>query len=255
MKKSLAPVIVVTNDDGIHARGIVVLARALASLGEVYVVAPESEQSSTSHAITLVRPLRLREHKPRWWSLDGTPADCVYVALHHKRFLPRRPTLVVSGINLGLNLGTDVFYSGTVAGAREGALRGIPAIAFSMPQSADAAVCARRAKTLISRLLAWRSEHPRAKAPLVNVNFPKGRAKGTRVASLGVREYDNLVEIRNDPRGRQYLWIGGPSVANASVAGTDTAAYEEGYVSVTTLRLDLGQPDDDPIAAAVAGAR
>lgn len=246
--KNLPPLLLISNDDGVHAVGIRALAKALQPLGEVWVVAPEHEQSSMSHAITLSRPLRLREHGPRVWSVDGTPADCTYVALHHTHLLPRPPTLVVSGINMGPNLGTDVFYSGTVAAAREGALRGVSGVAFSMPATADAAACARRAKTLVAKMLAWRAEHPKAPPSLLNVNFPRGAVKGTRACDLGVREYENLVEIRNDPRGRQYLWIGGPSVTNARVAGTDTAAFEEGYVSVTALRLDLGLAVDDPAA-------
>ncbi len=254
-RASASPLILVSNDDGIHAAGIRALARALERLGDVWVVAPESEQSSMSHAISLSRPLRLREVAPRAWTVDGTPADCTYVALHHQRLLPRAPSVVVSGINMGPNLGTDVFYSGTVAAAREGALRGIPAAAFSMPSKGNAAACATRARGFVERLLAWRSANPDAPAPLVNVNFPPGKVRGVRACSLGVREYENLVEIRNDPRGRQYLWIGGPSVANAAVAGTDTTAYEEGYVSVTTLRLDLGLSADDPVARSLAGSK
>lgn len=255
-KKPAAPVIVVTNDDGVHASGIRALARALESLGDVYTVAPESEQSSTSHALTLSRPLRLREQSARVWSLDGTPADCTYVALHHPSLLPRAPTLVVSGINMGQNLGTDVFYSGTVAGAREAALRGIASVAFSMPSKADARRCAARARPLVARLLAWRAANPSATAPLLNVNFPDGRAKGLRVCSLGVREYENLVEVRRDPRGRQYLWIGGPSVAHRPMPGSDTEAHDAGSVSVTPLRLDLALPEASEVAEVlVRGAK
>jgi 5'-nucleotidase len=249
------PLLLVTNDDGVHAAGIRALAKALGALGEVWVVAPETEQSSTSHAITLSRPLRLREVSPRTWTVDGTPADCTYVALHHHHLLPRRPAVVVSGINMGLNLGTDVFYSGTVAGAREGALRGIAAVAFSMPSRADAARCAVRARSLVARLLAWRRAHLEAPPPLLNVNLTVERPKGTRVCSLGVRDYDNLVEVRSDPRGRQYLWIGGPSVKHPKIAGSDTEAHEEGYTSVTALRLDLGLPVDDRAVQAIVRAQ
>jgi len=251
-KKKTPPTILVTNDDGVHAPGIRALARALEPLGDVIVLAPESEQSSTSHALTLSRPLRLREHAPHVWSLDGTPADCTYVGLHHRGFLPRPPTVVVSGINMGLNLGTDVFYSGTVAGAREAALRGVAAVAFSMPSAADARRCAARAKTMVARLLAWRAAHPEATAPLLNVNFPDAAPRGVRVCTLGVREYENVVEERRDPRGRQYLWIGGPSVAHRPNPGSDTAAHDEGYVSVTALRLDLGLPGAQAAAEALA---
>lgn len=248
------PVIVVTNDDGIHASGLRALARALSALAEVVVVAPEIEQSSSSHALTLARPLRLRAVEEGWFALDGTPADCVYVATLHKGLCPRPPALVVSGINMGSNLGSDVFYSGTVAAAREGAIRGVPSIAFSMPAEEDARRCARRAATVVSRMLAWRQRHPREVA-LFNVNFPRGAVKGTRVTSLGVRQYDDLVEIRHDPRGRQYLWIGGPGVKHPRMPGTDTDAFERGFVSVTPLRLDLYDSTGNEAASMIAGAR
>lgn len=246
-----SPIILVTNDDGFQAAGIRALARALAPLGDVFVVAPESEQSSTSHALTLSRPLRLRAQGPRVWSLDGTPADCTYVALHHRGLLPRPPTVVVSGINMGLNLGTDVFYSGTVAGAREAALRGVAAVAFSMPSTSDARRCAARARTLVARLLAWRAAHPTSAPTLLNVNFPTGPARGIRLCTVGTREYENLVEERRDPRGRQYLWIGGPSVAHRPDPGSDTEAHDEGFISVSPLRLDLGLPTSDDAARAL----
>lgn len=253
-RRSQRPLVVVTNDDGIHALGMRALARALSPIADVVVVAPEAEQSSTSHALSLARPLRLRETAPGWHAIDGTPADCVYVAALHKSLCPRAPSLVVSGINMGSNLGSDVFYSGTVAGAREGALRGIPSIAFSMPSDADARSCARRAATIVSRMLAWRARNPRTVA-LFNVNFPRGAVKGTRVTSLGVRQYDDLVEIRNDPRGRQYLWIGGPGVKHPRMPGTDTDAFERGFVSITPLRMDLYEPTGNESASMLAGAR
>jgi 5'-nucleotidase len=248
------PLVVLTNDDGVHAPGIRALGRALSAIAEVVVVAPETEQSSTSHALTLSRPLRLREVEPGWHALDGTPADCVYVATLHKALCPRTPSLVVSGVNMGSNLGSDVFYSGTVAGAREGAIRGIPAIAFSMPADEDAKRCARRAATIVGRMLAWRARHPK-EVVLFNVNFPRGAVKGTRVTSLGVRQYDDLVEIRHDPRGRQYLWIGGPGVKHPRMPGTDTDAYERGFVSLTPLRMDLYEPTGNEAASMIAGVR
>ncbi|MBI5513467.1 MAG: 5'/3'-nucleotidase SurE [Deltaproteobacteria bacterium] len=227
------PVVLCTNDDGLHARGLQALVAALTPLAEVYVVAPETEQSASSHAITLARPLRLRPVRERVWALDGTPVDCVYVALHHTSLLPGRPSVVVSGINHGPNLGGDVFYSGTVAGAREGALRGIASVAFSMPSGADPEALAPVAAAMAMALASAPG------APLVNVNFPKGERLGTRVTRLGPRLYEDLVEVRLDPRGRGYLWIGGPKVTNVRTKGTDTAAYEHGLVSVTPLRLDL----------------
>src|SRR4051812_11588427 len=157
------PLILLSNDDGHRARGIRVLADALRRFADVVVCAPESEQSTTSHSLTLTRPLRLRSVVDGVFAVDGTPADCVYVALNGgTRLLPRAPDLVVSGMNHGLNLGTDVFYSGTVAAAREGALRGIPALAASADVGADpekaAEVCARLAGALVS--LAPRQAQP-----------------------------------------------------------------------------------------------
>src|SRR5687767_6159155 len=133
----MRPLILISNDDGIHAEGLHALETALAEVGRTYVVAPETEQSATSHAITLSRPLRLRQLAARRFAVDGTPVDCVYVALHRPGLLPDRPAIVVSGINHGPNLGSDVFYSGTVAAAREGALRGIPAVAVSLGRNGD----------------------------------------------------------------------------------------------------------------------
>ncbi len=251
----LPPLIVVTNDDGIHAEGLSRLAASLTALGEVYVVAPETDQSAASHAITLGRPLRLREISPQRYALDGTPADCIYVAIHHADLLPRKPSLVASGINHGLNLGTDVFYSGTVAGAREGALRGVSAMAFSMAPDADVRAVARRAQTLAARMLLWRDAHPDAPPALLNVNFPAGSLRGARATRLGKRIYDDAVDLRLDPRGRSYLWLGGHGVHHPEVSGSDTEAYSQGYVSVTPLRMEITEASQASLAGYVALGR
>lgn len=247
------PLLLLSNDDGVHAEGLRRLADAVAPLGDVIIVAPASEQSTRSHSLTLHRPLRVQPIGPNVWSVDGTPADCTYVALHHPTMLPRRPTLVLSGINHGLNLGSDVFYSGTVAAAREAAFRGIPAMALSMPSSADAATCATLAVPFVRRLLDQLGETPPGATPLINLNFPKGEPRGARATRLGVRAYEDLVEVREDPRGRQYLWIGGPSVSHPSVPGSDTAAYDEGYVSLSALRLDMDTDGLAPLVESLAG--
>jgi 5'-nucleotidase len=252
VRKKTLPLVVVSNDDGVRAEGIRALAKALESIADVWVVAPETEQSSMSHALSLAKPLRIQQHAPKIWAVDGTPADCTYVALHHKHLLPRKPALVVSGINHGSNLGTDVFYSGTVAAAREAALRGTTAVAFSMPWRSDVRACAVRARTFVARLLSWRTHHPKAPPVLLNVNFPEKKPLGTRSCVLGVREYDNLVEVRSDPRGRQYLWIGGPStVKHPRIKGSDTEAFEAGYTSITTLRLDVSDGSENSAALAL----
>lgn len=247
------PLLLLSNDDGFHAEGLRLLARAVEPLGDVIIVAPASEQSTRSHALTLHRPLRVLPVGPGVWSVDGTPADCTYVALHHPTMLPRRPTLVLSGINHGANLGSDVFYSGTVAAAREAAFRGVPAMALSMPSSADPATCAALAVPFVERLLGALARTPPSATPLLNLNFPHGDPKGARNTRLGVRTYEDLVEVRQDPRGRQYLWLGGPSVEHPLVAGSDTEAFDAGFVSLSALRLDMDTDGFAPLVDAVAG--
>ncbi len=230
------PLILLSNDDGHFSRGIQALRAALQKIGDVVIAAPETEQSAASHALSLHKPLRLRRVQEGLFAIDGTPADCVYVALHAEgRVVPRRPDLVVSGINHGLNLGQDVFYSGTVAAAREGALRGVPAIAASANTKADfeevAAVCADLATRVLGRT---------EKLPLLlNVNFPQKWPLGLRVTKLGARFYDEVLDFRKDPRNREYFWIGGPGVRHEPDPGSDTDAYDQGAVSITPLMLDL----------------
>jgi 5'-nucleotidase len=230
------PLILVSNDDGIEAPGIQALAAALADLGEVIVVAPDRERSATSHAISLDRPLRAHEHGPGWWSIDGTPADCVYLALLH--LLPRRPALVASGINRGYNLGSDFFYSGTVAAAVEGAVRGVPSFAISLERGPREGLepAARFARALAHAVLA-EGLPPKT---LLNVNVPNhGELLGYRWTRLGQRVYRDQVEVRTDLRGQRYFWIGGPEQEAEDAPDTDGTAVREGHVSVTPLDLDL----------------
>ena len=235
------PLVLLSNDDGYAAAGINALREALLPHADVVVAAPESEQSAASHALSLHRPLRLVERGTGVYSLDGTPADSVYVALHAtSRLLPRRPDVVVSGLNHGVNLGDDVFYSGTVAAAREGALKGVPSLAVSADAATDRAAAAAHATKLA--LLLARSKFRRA--PLLNVNYPPGASWDVRATRLGSRIYRDEVEFRVDPRGREYLWIGGPGVEHRLIAGSDTEAYDQGLVSVTPLLLDLWARED-----------
>jgi 5'-nucleotidase len=274
MSNERRPLILLSNDDGYRARGLRTLAAALAELGEVVVCAPESEQSTTSHSLSLTRPLRLRQVENGIFAVDGTPADCVYVALNGgTRVLPRMPDVVVSGLNHGLNLATDVFYSGTVAAAREGALRGIPAMATSADARANmehaAAICAKLARSLIA--LAPLSPAAREAdastrgtssvgppfrrklpAPLINVNVPPGEEWPVVSTRLGLRLYEDLVEFRTDPRGREYLWIGGGGVRHEELSGSDTEAYDRGMVSVTALQLDLTAAEGAVLAEEMA---
>lgn len=242
--------VLLSNDDGVTSPGLLVLREAWQEVADVVVLAPESEQSATSHALSLHRPLRLRELESGLFALDGTPADCVYVALHAEgRIVSRRPDLVMSGINHGLNLGQDVFYSGTVAAAREGALRKIPSIATSAHTGVSLQRAAEASVALGLRLL---DAAPFAETPLLNLNFPEdwnGTIVGT---SLGTRLYDEVVDFRTDPRGRAYLWLGGPGVSHDAKPGTDTEAYDHKAASVTPLVLDLTAKEQKALAQKIA---
>jgi len=237
--------ILLANDDGYARRGIRTMQAALATIGDVVIVAPELEQSASSHSLSLHRPLRLRRVEDGVWAIDGTPADCIYVALHHPDVLPRKPDLVVSGLNHGLNLGQDVFYSGTVAAAREAALRHIPAIAASAAHGVDRERACRTVTAMASKLVA------RGSPLLLNVNFPPKWTGELRVTSIGVRAYDELVDLRKDPRGRDYLWIGGAGVHHEPAPGSDTDAHDAGAASVTPLRLDLTANDEMKLVASL----
>lgn len=227
------PVLLVTNDDGVHAAGLAALAGAVADLGEVCVLAPEREQSACSHALTLHRPLRVERVRERWWAVNGTPSDCVNLAV--LGFLPEPPVLVLSGVNHGANLGDDVTYSGTVSAAMEGTLLGVPSVAISLVDGGDFAEAARVARLVAARVLV-EGLPPKT---LLNVNVPPGRPRGVRVTRLGHRVYaEKIVELQ-DPRGRACYWIGGGEPRWEALEGSDMAAIREGYVSVTPLHLDL----------------
>jgi 5'-nucleotidase len=227
--------VLLSNDDGIHAAGLRALAAAFAG-DEVWVVAPDREQSASSHAISLHRPLRVNEVEPRWYTVDGTPTDAVYMGLCLVlRQAP--PDVVLAGINHGPNLANDVHYSGTVAAAMEGALLGFRAVAVSLagPPPHDFAPAARFAASLVRGLLA----RPVPTPFLLNVNVPPGPVRGYRLARLGRRTYGNEVVEKTDPRGRKYYWIGGEGGArNEDIPGSDCNAVQEGVASLTPLQLD-----------------
>ncbi|MBK7859563.1 MAG: 5'/3'-nucleotidase SurE [Archangiaceae bacterium] len=230
--------ILVSNDDGIASKGLQALVEAVSPLAEVWVVAPETEQSAASHALSLHRPLRVREQRPRWFAVDGTPADCVYMAVHHlmKDELPR---LVVSGINHGPNLADDVIYSGTVAAAMEAVLLGLPAVAFSLVsrRQFDFEHAARFAGALAQAAL----KNPLPPRTLLNVNVPShGPPEGYQVTRLGRHHYKGEVAELTDPRGRSYYWLGGSGYEHESAPGTDvTAVHDHRRISITPLQLDL----------------
>jgi 5'-nucleotidase len=250
------PLILLSNDDGVNAAGIRALAAALAVAADVVLCAPEGEQSAQSHSLTLSRPLRHRVLSEGVHAIDGSPADCIYVALHHAPILARRPDVVVSGLNHGVNLGSDVFYSGTVAAAREGALRGIPAIAFSLDVGGDREAACATAREMVLRLVEASAGvvFDDGLTPLLNVNFPVGGARGVRTTRLGRRLYSDEVVVRHDPRGREYFWIGGPEGArHEHVDGSDTEGLDAGYVTVTPLMIANTSADHSGLATFVAG--
>lgn len=229
------PLILLSNDDGYRAEGVRSLRDALSVWADVVLCAPDTEQSASSHSLSLNRPLRIARHGDGIWSVDGTPADSVYIALHAEDILPRAPDLVVSGVNHGLNLGLDVFYSGTVAAAREGALQGKTALALSASPKAERASVNRVASELARSLI----ETQKGLSRLYNVNFPAGADWPLRATRLGRRVYSGGLVKRQDPRGLDYFWIGGSEVRHEESPGSDTEAYDEGVVGVTPLVLDL----------------
>jgi 5'-nucleotidase len=234
------PLILVTNDDGYRSEGIRVLADALARLGDTTIVAPIDEASAIGHALTLRRPLRLETIAERLYAVDGTPTDCVNIAV--TQVFKRLPDLVVSGINKGWNLGDDVTYSGTVAGALEASLLGVPGIAVSLAQtrgaydfSHAAAAAASLAEAMLARPLPGRT--------FLNVNLPKGQPKGFRVTVQAKRNHVTSVAERHDPKGRPYFWIEEGQDEWHPHDRSDYQAVRDGYVSVTPLHPDLTAHD------------
>jgi 5'-nucleotidase len=241
--------ILVSNDDGIFSPGIKALGLAMRALGEVYVVAPDVEQSAVGHGITVRRPLRFKHTQSAGFGeipayrVDGTPADCVVLGVH----LLGRPDLLVSGINIGVNLGLDLTHSGTVAAALEGTSLGIPSIAFSLDTSGEeldfteATLWAQR----LARLVA---EKGLPRGIFLNVNFPAGTPKGVLVTRLSTHHWEDKVVERLDPEGRPYYWIAGTPVGEEE-EGTDLWAVRRGYVSVTPVSLDFTALDFLPEVA------
>jgi 5'-nucleotidase len=229
--------ILVTNDDGITTRGIAILAEAMSAIGEVTVVAPDREMSAISHALTLKQTLRVKEIRPRWWAVGGTPTDCVYLGMN--RLVNGSVDLVVSGVNRGANLGQDVHYSGTVAGAVEGSILGTSAIAFSQILGGDERADLERAALFARGLAREVLQNSVGKRPLLNVNFPSGEARGVKLTRLGSRNYSDTLEERIDGRGIYEFRIAGSAVHYDQAADTDCQVAQDGYISVTPLQIDL----------------
>lgn len=227
--------ILVTNDDGVFSEGIQLLARRLAGLAEVVVVAPDREQSASGHSLTLHRPLRMRRLEENTYSVDGTPTDCVNLAVHWL-LKDSPPDLVVSGINFGLNLGDDVTYSGTVSATFEASLLGIPSVAFS--QEVGDHFSFEPAAEYAGRLVELLFAETVPPDLILNVNVPAGPIEGASFTRLGKRTYRQSVVQKEDPNGRQYFWIAGTPEWHEE-EGTDHEALAGGRVSITPLHLDL----------------
>ena len=247
------PLILVSNDDGIHAPGIKVLARTMAEFGDVIVSAPDTERSAQSHAITLRSTLRQIEVQPGWFAVAGTPVDSVYLGALH--LADRVPDIVAAGINAGYNLGTDVYYSGTVGAAREGRLRGCSAIAASVKGGGDPEVIVPALRKIMPVLI---DRHARGERHLINVNAPdldpRDPSPDIVCTRLGVRKYQDRVDERQDLQGRPYFWIGGPPAPGEGENDGDVKVVNSGRIAVTPLGLDMTAPDLPAWGDAVGGA-
>ena len=231
--------ILVTNDDGIHSKGIIVLAKALQEIGNIFVVAPDSEQSAVAHSLTLHRPLRVDKIKKNFYAVDGTPADCIHLGVN--TILPKRPRLIVSGINKGGNLADDIIYSGTVSAAFEGTLLGIPSFAISLVSRSHFKfdVAARFALRVARYIMKWGL--PRNTFLNINVpNLDEKEIKSYKITQQGKLIHDGGGVIEKvDPRGRKYYWIGGGEMIFDKGRNTDVEAISKSHISITPLNLDL----------------
>ncbi|HWH02288.1 MAG TPA: 5'/3'-nucleotidase SurE [Gemmatimonadales bacterium] len=231
--------ILISNDDGVLAQGLGVLAEACSTLGKVTVVAPDREQSGTSHSLTLHRPLRATRRADGAYQVDGTPTDCVLLALG--ALMPDKPDFVISGVNHGPNMGEDVLYSGTVAAAFEGLAAGIPSVAVSYGSFDLEHLDSYRSRLqeLLADVVAV-SDFP--KETLLNVNLPAiaaAKVKGVKVTHLGSRVFHEEIARMKDPWGRDIFWIGGGHVTWSGGADSDFQAVRDGYISVTPLHVDM----------------
>lgn len=230
--------LLLSNDDGVHATGLRLLADSLAALGKITVVAPNRNRSASSNSLTLDRPIRAQPVAENWYAVDGTPTDCVHLAI--TGLLKDEPNIVVSGINAGANLGDDVIYSGTVAAAMEGRFLGLPAVAVSVAsyQPLYMETAARVTLEIISKLVATRLPND----VIININIPnepKEGLKGIQATRLGNRHKAEAVIKSEDPRGKPIYWVGAAGPEQDAGPGTDFYAVNNGYVSVSPMHLDL----------------
>ena len=234
-----SPIILVSNDDGVRSEGIVALADALRDVGTVYVVAPDRERSAAGHSLTLTSPLRVEKIGQRIYAVDGTPTDCVNLAVNGI-LRNKKIALLASGINKGANMGDDITYSGTVSAAMEGTILGIPSIAVSLASRNHFRfdVAAGFAARVARRIL----RHRLPDDTLLNINVPNAAEEevtGVKVTRQGKRIYGDAIVEKRDPRGRKYYWIGGDAQNRQDIPGSDLEAVEQGWISVTPIHLDL----------------
>ncbi len=239
---TMRPLILLTNDDGFFAEGIRILEESVSDLGDVYIIAPDRERSATSLALTLHHPLRVKQTSERIFAVDGTPADCIYLAL--QKLLPRKPDIILSGINPGPNLGQqDISYSGTVAGAVQGTFLQIPSAALScLPDEEGTCyfdIAARFAEILSKLLL----EHRLPQGITLNINIPPPPIKGIKSAKLGEKRYNPEIVVKKDPRQRDYYWIGTGHPKAMGDKNSDVRIIEDGFITVTPLHRDLTDYD------------
>ena len=231
--------ILLSNDDGVTSEGLSALADALSHLGEVYTVAPDRDQSASSHSLTLTRPLRMEKISERKFSVDGTPTDCINLAVNGI-LKDGKPDLVVSGINTAANMGDDITYSGTVSATMEATLLKIPSIAVSMNAKKDFVFQTGAHYARLVAELVLQTGLPEDTLLNVNVpNLPLGRVKGIRITRQGKRVYKTPIVEKTDPRGKKYYWIGGDKLDSVRIENSDIESVEDGYVSVTPIKLDM----------------
>jgi 5'-nucleotidase len=233
--------VLLTNDDGFNSQGIVSLKNAISKIGKAYIIAPNVEKSTTGQSLSIYSPVRVKKEKEEVYSVDGFPVDCVYIGLFGG-ILPRKPDFVISGINKGVNMSNDVYYSGTVAATRQAVMSGTASFSVSLSVEGankeffwdDAAeFCVDILQKLIGKEM--------KKGSFLNINYPnlpKNEIKGVRLSSLGVRKYSEEVLWRLDPRADKYCWLGGIYKGFTYIEGTDCSAIDDGYISITPMKLD-----------------
>ncbi len=237
-------VILVSNDDGVHSPGIIALYRAMKSLGEAYIVAPDRERSATSHSLTLHRPLKAEEIRLNVFCINGTPTDCVTLGIN--KLLPEKPAVIVSGINKGANLGDDITYSGTVAAAIEGTIYGIPSISFSLVNDGHHHYHFETASYFASKITSFVLKNSLPYDTLLNVNIPNLRKEeicGIKFTRQGKRIYDDSIQETYSPWGEKHYWIGGGNPFWERGEDTDIETVKANFVSITPIHLDMTNYD------------